>query len=152
MKIRLGFVTNSSSSSFLLAFNNKEEIETLELNHNSYVYKILNDSTCYISENEAIAEYKRYLKGTVEDFIKWDIMDKKSLNILEFKEWKKNNPDEYQSEYNFFYKKNYTDNIERLKEILKDKKIICPIYCYDADPLYDFLTEIKQCALILDDE
>lgn len=74
MKIRLGFVTNSSSSSFILGFKNEKDmlITLMEQIPKGYYSRVLEDvMNSVVTHKEAIARYRSEISGRVYDEV-WD--------------------------------------------------------------------------------
>lgn len=142
IKIRLGFVTNSSSSSFVLGFDSKEEIDTLDIKKNTYAYDTLHSKEYILSIDDVLSAYAEYLLEGLEYVIEYYLFqrfDKDELDKI-----KKNEPNKYQELYDSAYKKCYIDNISYLRDKIIDKKYLFILDIFDEDPEYQTFLDLEQ--------
>lgn len=142
IKIRLGFVTNSSSSSFVIGFDSKEEIDTLDIKKDTYAYDTLHSEDCILSIDDVLSAYAEYLSEGLEYEIEYYLSQRFDEDELDKME--KNNPDKYQELYDSAYKKCYIDNISRLRDKIVDKKYLFILDMFDEDPEYQTFLDLNQ--------
>lgn len=115
MKHRNGFVTNSSSSSFILGFKSKDTIAEELLNDNceEYFERILRD--CNAADKMTLEEM---LKEVEEDFewpascyLEWYSPKAKSMNWVERSQWARSEE----------FEKLVTEEVQRRMNMLKEK-------------------------------
>ena len=92
MKVRNDFVTNSSSSSFILAFNSNDDID-----------QIIQDSVECYSLLDSVREYKKY-KQAIIDLLKSSLRTQVDVNKIE---------DVVREEYQFIAEYTVRDKYER---------------------------------------
>lgn len=129
MKIRKGFVTNSSSSSFILGFtseeNIKKELEAEDLKE--YFDEVLKDVTRAIklTKDEVLDGYKKEIYyGTL-----WDLEDK--LDVPYDKKFEIRETKEFQDKLN----KAITDRVSELEREMEGCSVFVEINYSDNDGL-----------------
>lgn len=148
MKIRFGFVTNSSSSSFILAFDSQKEINDLNLSER--VMETLKNPDNETILEDILFEYREYLEDNLWYYLYDEIYDSYHIKSFEIDEWSKKYPAEYQKIYNKCYEECCENKIKELEESLKNKKHLFVIYEGDEYSSYYEYEDMKQLVALMD--
>ena len=155
MKIRSDFVTNSSSSSFILAFDNQENMVNDLLNDYSaygYLERILRD-IMELKDSQSvekiIEEYKEYMESDAEWILRRDLERKKGMSWSEAYDWSKDHAKEFQAQVDKFVQ----EKVENLKKELKGKELVVMVEYSDNDGEsaleHDVVPYLKSCKAVL---
>lgn len=152
MKIRYGFVTNSSSSSFIVAFNNESEIHVPLEFHQRIMEDILNPQNS-ITVEQALD----YFEECCYYSIHYDVTDKMREDLgfgydryEEWLKWKKEHSEEIEQKA----QEEMNRQKEKLRKDIEGKKIISMInYSDDSSDeeskLENFCYEMDGCYAVL---
>lgn len=148
MKYRVGFVTNSSSSSFILAFSNRSEINNLNVSER--VLKALNDEEYQVELSEILNEYREYWEENLWCDLYWEIATIVKIDTSEVEDWINNHPEEYKKIYDEIYKRECETRVQELEEKLKGKELIFSINEGDEWNSYDEYQKMEQLCGVMD--
>lgn len=148
MKIRYGFVTNSSSSSFILAFNSKKEINDLNLSER--VMQTLTDSDNEVELKDVLFEYRDYLEGIMWYDLDNALQHAYGVKFFDVRDWKEEHPTEYQEIYDKCYAEHCEKKVKELEKSLKDKKHLFVVDEGDEYSSYFEYQNMKQLVAMMD--
>lgn len=148
MKIRYGFVTNSSSSSFILAFDSRKEIHNLNLSER--VMQTLTDSDNEAELEDILSEYREYLEGIMWYDLDDALQRAYGIKFFDVEDWKKEHPTEYQEIYDKCYAEHCEKKVKELEESLKGKKYLFVIEEGDEYSSYFEYEAMKQLVAMMD--
>lgn len=154
MKIRKGFVTNSSSSSFIVAYDSEDEMKNISLEYRNRIIEDIMNPENQITVQQALD----YFEECCYCSICWEVLEKLREEMGfgydhydEWQKWKETHQEEVEKKE----KEEVQKQIEELKTNIENKKIISMIsysddtsdeeavleqYCYDMDGCYAVLS------------
>lgn len=129
MKIRKGFVTNSSSSSFILGFKSEESVkeELKAENLKEYFEEILRDVTeaTRLDKEDVLGGYTEEIRY----YTRWEVEN--TLNIPYSERFKVRETEEFQKELN----KAITNKVSNLEKAMEGLSVFVEISYSDNDGL-----------------
>ena len=152
MRIRNGFVTNSSSSSFILGFKDEDSIARTLAEDNVYEYFSTIYQDCLDAEKMDLETMLNNYKEEIEYDVSWNILNKykKKHGYLSWNEvYKFKNTDEFKEKY----KKELNKYIEKLRKEAEGNSIFVEVEYEDhteagSELEHDIMPYLKCCLRI----
>ncbi len=150
MKVRYGFVTNSSSSSFIVAFNNTDEMSKIAFEYRERIVNDIMNPKNQISVEKALDYFESGCYCSIYYNIKEAIREEKEFGYDKYAEWLKWEK-EHESEIEEKVQMEMNKQKEELRKEIEGKKILSIIsysddeseeeaileqYCYDMECCY----------------
>lgn len=153
MKVRVGFVTNSSSSSFIVAFNNTNEMNRIPMKYRSRIIDDIMNPKNHISAKQALDYFEECCYYSIYYDIADVIRKEKGFNYDRYSDWI-----DWRKEHETEIEMRTQEEMEKQKEELLKKiegKNILSMISYSDDEsdeeaeLEHFCYDMEGCYAVL---